>query len=69
MNRAIASVYALTIGGGEPKDYTPEMKDKLIACIPVLVDEVSRMDALLRDPFIRGYIERFGSGSQGKSEV
>jgi hypothetical protein len=65
MNRVIASVYALTIGGGDRADYTPEMKDKLIALIPSLMDEVSRMDAILRDPFIRGYLDRFGP-STGK---
>jgi hypothetical protein len=65
MNRAIAAVYAITIGsGGEP--YTEEEKTKLVQAIPALIDEISRLDAIARDPFVRGYIERFGLG---KSDV
>lgn len=62
MNRAIAAVYAISIGGGEPANYTSKQKDKLIACIPALIAEVSRLDEIASDPFVRGYIERFGLG-------
>jgi hypothetical protein len=61
MNRAIAAVYAITIGGSPPP-YTDEERRKLVECIPALVDQVKRLDDLLRDPFIRGYMERFGVG-------
>lgn len=62
MNRAIAAVYAITIGGGEPHNYTSEQKDKLIACIPDLIVELRRLEEIAHDPFVRGYIERFGLG-------
>lgn len=66
MNQAIAAVYAISIGGGDPANYTPGQKDKLIACMPALVDEVSRLEEIERDPFIRGYIKRFGLGKSAQ---
>jgi hypothetical protein len=61
MNSAIGAVYAITIGGS-PYPYTDEERRKLVDCIPALVDQAKRLEELLRDPFIRGYIERFGVG-------
>ena len=53
MNHAVSRVYAITIGGTPG----PEQDRELVECIPALIDEVNRMDELLRDPFIRGYLE------------
>ena len=53
MNRAVASIYAITIGGTPG----PEQDAKLVALIPPLISEVNRMEKLLSDPFIRGYLE------------
>lgn len=64
MNRTIAAVYAISIRGDRP--YTESEKDRLIDCIPALVDQVKRLDDLLSDPFIRGYVERFGVGNPEK---
>lgn len=61
MNRAIASVYAVTIGGSA-HPYTDEERRKLVDCIPALIAEISRLDEIARDPFVRGYCERFGVG-------
>lgn len=55
MNKAVAAVYARSIG--VPRPLSDEAKDALIDCIMPLVEEVNRMDELLRDPFIKGYIE------------
>lgn len=67
MNGAIAAVYAITIGGS-CYPYTDEERRKLVDCIPGLVAQVQRLDELLSDPFIRGYVERFGVGkNEGKS--
>ena len=53
MNRAIAKVYAITVGGTPG----PEQDRELVKLLPDLIAEISRMDDLLRDPFIRGYLE------------
>ena len=54
MNPAVATVYARSIG----TDHSDQkVRDSLIACIMPLVDEVNRMEAILEDPFIRGYLE------------
>ena len=54
MNRAVAAVYARSIG----TDHTDQkVRDSLIDCIMPLVAEVNRMEAILDDPFIRGYLE------------
>lgn len=58
MNRAVAKVYAISTRH-ESRPHTPEEKDRLIECIPELISEVERMETLLRDPFIAGYIARF----------
>lgn len=64
MNRAIASVYAITIGsGGEP--YTAEEKTKLVQAIPALIDEIQRLEKIAHDPFVRGYVQRFGTHPNG----
>lgn len=55
MNKAVSAVYARSIG--VPRPLSDEAKDALIACIMPLVDEVNRMDGILRDPFIKGYLE------------
>ena len=55
MNRAVAAVYARSIGVQRP--LSDEAKDALIECIMPLVDEVNRLDAIVRDPFIKGYLE------------
>lgn len=63
MNRAIAAVYSISVGSKRPsngKEYTDEDAHRLVKCIPALVTQVQRLDKLLADPFIRGYIERFG---------
>ena len=60
MNRAIAAVYSISIGSERPTDgrkYTDRDMGRLVDCIPALCDEVNRMERLLDDPFIRGYLE------------
>lgn len=55
MNRAVAAVYARSIGVARP--LSDEAKDALIDCIMPLVEEVNRMEKILSDPFIQGYLE------------
>jgi hypothetical protein len=53
MNPAVAAVYARSIG----TDHSDQkVRDSLIDCIMPLVAEVNRMESLLEDPFIRGYL-------------
>lgn len=54
MNPAVAAVYARSIGTDHADQ---KVRDSLIDCIMPLVNEVNRMEALLDDPFIRGYLE------------
>lgn len=54
MNRAVAQVYAITIGNTPSSD---ESKQRLCDLVPVLVAEINRLDAIAADPFVRGYIE------------
>lgn len=61
MNRAVAAVYAITIGGSLPP-YTAEERIKLVECIPALIDEINRLEKIAHDPFVKGYVERFGVG-------
>jgi hypothetical protein len=61
MNKAIASVYAITIGGSI-YPYTDEERRKLVDCIPALIAEISRLDEIARDPFVKGFVERFTVG-------
>lgn len=67
MNKAIAKVYALTIGGSA-YPYTDEERRKLVDCIPDLIAEINRLDEIARDPFVRGYVEKFGLGKTVSQE-
>jgi hypothetical protein len=67
VNLAIAAVYAITVRHPSEADrpYTDAEKDKLIACLPALIDQVQRLEKIARDPFVKGYLERFGVQDNG----
>lgn len=55
MNRVIASVYAITIGGDRKAgDWSDEVKTKLIDKIPDLIEEIKRLETIAHDPFVEG---------------
>ena len=63
MNKAIAAIYAITIRTpvkGEVPPLTDAEKNALIDRIPALIDEINHLEKIVDDPFIRGYLERFG---------
>jgi hypothetical protein len=63
MNPAVAAVYARSIG----TDHSDQkVRDKLIDCIMPLVAEVNRLEGLLDDPFIRGYLEARKQWAKGE---
>ena len=55
MNRAIANVYAISITheGG----VTQDQKNRIYDLVPALIAEINRMEKLLDDPFIAGYLK------------
>lgn len=54
MNKACAAVYARSIG--VPRPLLDKAKDDLIDCLPDLLAEVQRMEEIMQDPFIKGYL-------------
>jgi hypothetical protein len=57
MNRVIASVYAISIGGaralGQPgQQFTDEVNRKLVERIPSLIEEIQRLEAIAHDPLV-----------------
>lgn len=57
MNRAIAAVYAISIRHKDAPPLNDADKQALIDCIPALIEQVKRLDKLLEDPLIAGYLE------------
>ncbi len=71
MNRAIAAIYAVTIttrpqpstdpaaayiANEDLGGLSPEQKDAVIARIPALIHEIERLEAIVDDPIIHGYL-------------
>jgi len=56
VNRAIASIYAISIThDGHP--LTTEQKCAIADRVPDLIKEFNRLEEIANDPFVRGYIE------------
>lgn len=53
---------------GVPRPLSDKAKDELIDCIMPLCDEINRMEKLLDDPFIAGYLKRFPPTVPGESK-
>ena len=62
MNRYIAAIYAISISH-DGHALTQEQKDKLVDRIQPLCDEINRLEAIVDDPFIRGYLEAKRTGT------
>lgn len=60
MNMAIASVYAITITheGG----ITQDQKNRVFEKVPALIAEIQRLEDIVNDPIIRGYLEAKAQG-------
>ena len=57
MNRVIASVYAISIGGEPGKDgqqFSDAVNARLVEKIPSLVAEIQRLEKIAHDPFVKG---------------
>ena len=62
MNAAIASVYAISITheGGR---LSQEQKDKIVDRVPLLIEEIQRLERIAHDPFVQGYLKAKESGT------
>lgn len=61
MNRAIAAIYAISITH-DGRDLTPEENAQIVAKVPALIEEVRRLEEIVNDPIIAGYLTARRSG-------
>lgn len=61
MNRAIASLYAISIGSRQVEgNFAPEVQKKLVEHIPHLVGEIQRLEKIVHDPLVQGALQMRG---------
>lgn len=59
MNRVVSKIYAISIGHekGPIAGYTQRDCESLIGCLGDVCAEIQRLEDLLHDPIIAGYLE------------